>query len=214
MKRTVTVDGYGTASAPSDSATLTLVATARSSDASQALARVGDVITRVGGLAREHGLGDADIRTSGLAISRCYDREGRPTDEWEADHRLRLRVAEVARLGALIGTLVLIGPAGSPDQADGATLSVTVEGIDLGLKDPHPLATLAREAAFSDARHKAEELAGLAGRSVGDVRSIVEGAAEGAHPVAKLAMFDAGSTPIEAGEQSVGVRLVVTFGLE
>lgn len=207
MKRTVVVDGTGTASAPSDSATLTAVAAARSTDASAALARVGAMVEDVGAQARELGLTDADIQTSGLSISRCYDREGQPTDELEATHLLRLRVTDLDRLGALVGTLVRAGG----DAAAGA--GVTVDGISLGLKDPAPLATRARAAAYADARSRAEELAALAGRSLGEALTVVESSGDRGGPVARTAMFDTGATPIEAGEQSVGVRLTVTFAV-
>jgi len=73
----------------------------------------------------------------------------------------------------------------------------------------------AREAAWADALHKAEQLTGLAGEELGAVLRVREssqapGPVLGRGPVVE----EAASVPVEAGTQTITVNLDVTWLLQ
>jgi len=91
---------------------------------------------------------------------------------------------------------------------------IRVHGVGLQVDDDDELRRQARDAAFADAREKAEQYASLAGRALGPVRSIDE---SGGHVVSvQTAVRRGGSGPMMAaplGEQAVSVGVVVVFDL-
>jgi uncharacterized protein YggE len=90
----------------------------------------------------------------------------------------------------------------------------TVNGFTLSVTDDTEARDSARAAAWEDARRRAEHLAGLAGRSLGAVISIVEttGTLTPPRPMMRMAMAEA--TPVEPGTQSITVVVEVRFELD
>jgi uncharacterized protein YggE len=88
-----------------------------------------------------------------------------------------------------------------------------VDGISFSHHDAGALEREARDAAYADARAKAEQYAGLAGQALGEVRRIVEagpGAAPSPHQAMALA---ASAVPVDGGEGTVSAVLMVTWAL-
>jgi uncharacterized protein YbjT (DUF2867 family) len=89
-----------------------------------------------------------------------------------------------------------------------------VESVTLEVADETALHRRAREAAFADARQRAELYASLAGRTLGAVHLVSEVlAAEGPGPRFAMAAGDAG-LPVQPGAHEVTARLRVTWALD
>jgi uncharacterized protein YggE len=205
MSDHVEVLGSGSASAVPDVVVLDARVQCEAPDVAAALgATTGRVATALQAVA-DHGVAPADRRTTGIGVSTRWDREGHEVVGYTAFQTLRLLVRDRDRVGDLIRTLA--GAAGDAFGLDGVTLEVA---------DPAPLLERARTAAFQDARAKAEQYAGLAGRPLGPVLRVVEEPDRGM-PVprfaAKAAMDVGGGMPVEAGESSVSATVTVRFGL-
>jgi uncharacterized protein YggE len=86
----------------------------------------------------------------------------------------------------------------------------------MAIDEPEPLLVAAREAAFADAKDKAEQLAQLAGRRLGTVLRIAEDSGYDVYPRATrkgLAVAAMSAVPIEAGEDELQARIRVTWQL-
>lgn len=91
-----------------------------------------------------------------------------------------------------------------------------VQGVRFAIEEDSELVTAARAAAWADARSKAEQLAGLAGRRLGAAVSISESTSFPAPGPIYARAEAAGdvATPIEPGQQTVTVTISVQFALE
>jgi uncharacterized protein YggE len=96
--------------------------------------------------------------------------------------------------------------------AGAAGNALTIEHIGLELSDPQPLLARAREAAFADARRKAEQYAALAGRELGKVARLSDVVSGGAQPRFELmAAGKAADLGVELGENSVTATVAVRW---
>ena len=127
-------------------------------------------------------------------------------------------VAQATRLFAARGfvgaSLRDIAKAGAVLEATttAAGDSANVSGLSFSLDPTQERKDAARAAAWDDAVHRAEQLAGLAGRTLGRTAKIVEQPAQRPGPqVARMAMMESADVPIEAGEASIATTLLVEF---
>ncbi|MFA6300148.1 MAG: SIMPL domain-containing protein, partial [Nocardioides sp.] len=128
------------------------------------------------------------------------DHEGRQSG-FEARHGYTVTCSDLDVAGALVTEL-------ATQVGD----RLQVEGVSLEVSDTSAAVTAAREAAYADARARAEHLAGLADVSLGDVQSLVEGA--GAVPMARgFEAMAKGDVVLEPGEGSLGQSLTVTWAI-
>jgi uncharacterized protein YggE len=88
-----------------------------------------------------------------------------------------------------------------------------IEGVDMTVKDPSAALLEAREAAFADARAKAQHLAGLAGATLGQVEAIGEGGSSGPVPGGGFAAMKMADVGLQAGETRISASLTVTWSL-
>jgi hypothetical protein len=109
-------------------------------------------------------------------------------------------VRDPSRAGALVDAFA--GAVGS---------ALTVDHISLELSDPGPLHEQARAAAFADARAKAQQYAGLAGRELGKVTAVTDVVQGGAQPRYELMAARTGGLPVELGENTVTATVVVRW---
>ncbi|WP_035911856.1 SIMPL domain-containing protein [Knoellia sinensis] len=154
--------------------------------------------------AADHGIEPRDRRTDDVGIHPRHDQNGRKVIGYTAYQAFRLTVRETGRVGDLLKAL-----AGAAGDALG------VDGIEMSAE--HTLAHLgaAREAAFADARARAEQYAALAGAQLGPVIHIREGVPETGAPrpmMARSADF-AGSMPVEGGTQAITATVAVRWAL-
>ena len=141
------------------------------------------------------------MASTDLSVWPAYDQQG-VTSGYEARHGLRVVVDDLAAAGALLTALAAeVGDA------------LRVEGVALEVGNPGPAERDAREAAYADARARAEHLAGLAGTTLAEVVSVVEGGGVGMveAPVARVAL--AKDVAFEPGERAIASNLSVTWAL-
>jgi uncharacterized protein YggE len=203
MGRSVTVTGTGRASAPYDVATLQLAASARAANPSDATARATYAMSAMREAVIAGGADESTLQTTSVSLNPVHDPW--PTvSAYEASLSLAVRITDLARVGSLLVAAVSAG-------GDGAR----VDGISFGHDDPAALEAQAREAAFAEARAKAEQYAGLAGQALGEVRHVVEGAVRGGPPImAKAAMADMAAGPaFDGGGGSISASVTVTWAL-
>lgn len=196
MTHTVTVTGTGVATAVPDLANIDLSATQRAGTAAQAFEGAATAAQLVVETAVRH-VERRDVATRSVSLRPARDDYGR-ADGFEAEHRLEIRCPGLSEAGALLDALVAA-----------AGERIRIHGVALGLVDHAAARRTAREAAWADARDRAGHLASLAGRELGEVVTVVEGAGAGPGDGRLLAM----SMELEPGEQTVPASVTVTFAL-
>jgi len=201
----ITVTGAGYSSVPPDVMTVDLgisvlagtVAEGRSVATAKARALIASL--------KDRGVADQDVQTARYTIHPEYDHH-------EGQQRLRgYRVSNDLQMA-----LRDLGSAGEilDAAAEAGGDEVTINNVSFSVENQSAARDQAREAAWSDALARAEHLARLSGRTLGDVAGIVEssGSTPGPGPLARMAMA-AETAPIEAGTTSIQVSLEVRFNL-
>ncbi len=197
--RTVSVAGEGRAAVEPDLATLLLgVETA---DAALAVAQAENAArsTALRDALRAQGLSDADIRTAGYQVGQDHGRDG-PTG-YRVTNTVRVTVRALGRVGAHLDTAIAAG-------------ANRVHQVEFGLRDAGAVQRQAREAAMRDAAAKAAQYAALAAARLGPVLSIAEGTVPGRfRHNAAFAALAVPATPIEPGDSTIVVSVLVTYAL-
>lgn len=166
-------------------------------------AALSDVAGRAGALAeaaRDRGVASADLQTTASGVQPRYGREAATVAGYTAYQSLRVTVRDPALVGDLVEAFA--GVAGN---------ALTVDRIALDIADPEPVLERAREAAFADARRKAEQYAVLAGRALGKVVWVSDVVHSGVQPRYDLMSAKAGGLPVELGENSVTSTVTVRW---
>lgn len=162
-RRTISVSGRGMVSGPPDLGHLRLGVRVTNRDPEWALRSSNERIAAVQEALTDAGIAEDDITLGWFSITTVYDHvDGRRTFRgYQVSHDLSITVREIDRTGALLSIAVHSG-------AD------DVREVSFSVEDPGPWTDRARERAYENARHKAEELARLAGAELGPVRSMRE----------------------------------------
>lgn len=205
MGRSVTVTGRGRASAPYDVATLNLAASARAANPSDATARASYAMQAMREAVVRGGADERTLATTNVSLNPVHDPW--PTVvAYEASLSLAVRTTDLEHVGSMLVAAVQAG-------GDGAR----VDGISFSHDDAAGLESAARDAAYANARAKAEQYAGLAGQALGEVRHIAEAEiGGGGMPRRMMAMAAAdsgGGMPVDGGEGSVNAVVTVTWAL-
>lgn len=205
----ITVNGEGRISAAPDTLTLGVgvglqrdgVARA-TDDAARLAAGIIEALTAAG-------VDESDIQTSHYSIQPVYDRhrDGQRLIGYRVSNQLQVTIRQLDRAGPVIDAA--IGAGGN---------DVVVTGVAFSLEDDDAVVRDARRAAWSDAHRKADQLAELAGLTLGSATSITESFS----PPAPIQRYQAGlamaesagaGTPIQPGELETVITIEVTFGL-
>lgn len=205
MDAFVETTGTGAAASAPDIVVLDLGVRAPGSSVAEALASADSAMARITAQAKEHGVAPADLQTTGAYVHPEHDREGRRVVGFLAGQSLRLRVRDRAVVGRLVAA-----------ASDAAGDTLTIDGIQLQIAEIEPLRVRAREAAFADARAKAEQFAHLAGRELGEVLLVIDSPAAtpgpGGHPMMARAMaVGSAEMGVEMGEHSVSATVAVRW---
>jgi uncharacterized protein YggE len=175
-------------------------------DADDVSAALADASARAAALAeaaRDHGVGSADLRTTGTGVHPRHDREGTTVVGYTAYQQLSVTVRDPGLVGSLVEAFA--GVAGN---------ALTIDSISLDVSDPEPLLAAAREAAFEDARARAQQYADLSGRSLGKVVRVTDVETPGAQPrFARMAAGTADSS-VELGENTVTAAVAVRWEMD
>ncbi|HKU35003.1 MAG TPA: SIMPL domain-containing protein [Paenarthrobacter sp.] len=207
MKRSITVTGTASAKAAPDMVTLTLGVETRRESAAQAYSDAGRAAGAVATSLRAAGVGDVDLRTSGLNLRAdlvWVEGQGQKVSGYVASTNLLVTIRSQSNAPAAIAAAVA---AGGDD--------IRINGIEQGFADSSRVTAAAQEAAWADAQARAQQYARLAGARLGSVVAVSQQPAPGAPvPVGGMVRaLAADAMPVEAGESSVTASVTVEWEL-
>jgi uncharacterized protein YggE len=191
--KTITVSGTGSVETVPDRATVSFTVTSNADTAKAAMAANATAAQKVADALRP----GAKLQTSGIGLSPRYDDSGQKLLGYTASTTLTAD-AEVAKIGGLIDAGVAAG-------ADG------ISGPSFTRTDTDALYRDALKDALTDAKAKAQALAAGSGLTLGEIKTISEGAqSSGPQPLYAAAGKDA-AVPIEPGTQTIEAVVTVTY---
>ncbi|NEW58977.1 SIMPL domain-containing protein, partial [Nocardia cyriacigeorgica] len=168
---TVTTFGHGTARATPDLMRVTITVESRASKVALAYGRAGERVAAVTDSLRSDGVASADIATSGLSARTetvWVEGGGNKITGYLASTSLTVALRE-------------IGEAADPGPAtviahcvDAGGDDVRLGGLELTFADQDTLLATARDAAWADAKAKAQQYSDRAERGLGPVVEITE----------------------------------------
>lgn len=203
----VSVAGVGTASAVPDVVRVSIGAETTAPTVDEALANADDATRRIVDAVRGAGVAERDVQTSGVQLYPQYGPEGQPDAGYTARQDLTVVLRDVEGAGATIGVAVAAG-------GDAARLS----GVAFALADDTGVRAQAREAAFADARRRAEQYAALAGRELGELVSVREDGGSASigygESGGSAQSADAAAVPLAPGTTEVSVTAQVRWALD
>ncbi|PZU07953.1 SIMPL domain-containing protein [Sphingomonas sp.] len=190
-----------------DVATIGAGVVTQAATAAAAMAENAQRMTATIAALRKAGIADRDIRTASLRLSPQYryaDNQPPVLTGYQASNQVTVRFREIAKAGGILDALVAAGA----NQIDGPNF--TVDKPEAALDE-------ARTQALATAKARADLYARAAGLRVKRIVRIGEsGGAE--PPVRPMMLMSArakmDSTPVQPGEETLGVTLQVTFELE
>jgi uncharacterized protein YggE len=188
--KTITVSGVGTVETVPDRASFSFTVTTQADTAKAAMARNATAADAVAAA-----LKGAKIQTSGISLNPNFTDDGTSITGYTASTTVTAD-AELTKLGGLIDAAVNAGANG-------------VYGPVFSRSDRDKLYRDALKDALKDAKSKAEALADGAGLTLGEIKSVTEGASAGPIPVDVRAMDSAAK--IEPGTQTIEASVTVTY---
>lgn len=205
-KNVITMTGSASVAAVPDLMSISLTVEARHDRAQDAYVlaaqRSSQVVAALSASAPRAKLSTTGI---GLRSRTSWRNEENVVIGYEADSTLQLSQLELAQVSEVLSAAVAAG-------GDG----LRIDSVSAEVSDPTTAQDQAREFAYANARAKAEQLATLAGCSLGRTLSIKENQAGSPTPIirVKATTMAASSMPIIAGEQEQSVHLEVSWELK
>lgn len=207
------VDGQGKVSVPTDIAVLSLGVEAQSLTVSEARTQAAEAMEKIMTSLKESGIAEKDIQTYSFRISQTtrWDRE--TEEEQVTGYQVTNMVnAKVRELGEIASIIDAVAEAGGD--------LTRIRSIDFTVEDPTTYYAEAREKAFADAKAKAQQLADLAGVTLGKVTFASESSGYYPTPIAVPVSKIAGAgtvemaTSISPGEQEISLGVQVAYTIE
>ena len=204
MSDHIEVTGRGTAAAAPDVVVVTARVQCEAPSVAVVLSLVAERANAVFAAAGAAGVGATDRQTVTIGIQQRYDQQGQRIVGHIGYQTMRLLCRDRGGVGAVLTALA---------QAGGNDLSI--EGVNLELSETSALLVTARERAFADAAATAAQLAGLAGRGLGEVTKITDASVDVGHPQTRMFAMaaEAAFMPVEGGSAEVSVSLRVRWNL-
>ncbi len=197
--RTVTTTGQGSSRVVPDSAIVRVAVAHRAAGVAEAFSGVDSAARLVSKVARDF-TAPTKISSSNLSVWPAHDSQGQQSG-FEARHSMSIGCADLGAAGELLTEL-----------ARHVGNHLIVEGVSLEVSDDTAAVFKAREAAFADARARAEHLAELSGETLGAVLSVAESGFGGSgREAGGMAFAKAADVAIEPGESTLGASLTVTW---
>jgi uncharacterized protein YggE len=202
----VVVDGVGKVSGTPDVLRVTMGVSVRRADVSKALNAANSAEDKLRKALLGNGVAKADLQTSDVSVFPSYDNHGH-RNGYAVNETVTAKLRDLAKAGSVMSKA--ISAAGN---------DAVLQGVSFSLEDNKALLTQARDAAYADARDKAEQYAKLAGRSLGKVELVTETTSA---PVELRGVYDSiatagkalSSVPIDPGSQQVSVSVTVRWAL-
>ena len=204
----ITVSGAGEASAAPDIVEVDVGVSVLADTVQDATRIAAERAEAVSSALTAGGVTAEDMATTEYSIRPEYDYSGNTQRllGYRVSNIVRGKLRDIASTGAVLDS---IASAGGDETR--------VNGLSFGVADETSLLARAREAAWNNARTKAEQLATLSGHALGKATSITETIQGPVVPLprmmaADMAMSEKTPTPIQPGTSSVTVTLQVEFG--
>lgn len=205
----ITVHGVGRIAGEPDVLRISIGVETERPEVQDALDDNNAAAERVLAALQEAGVADEDIQTSEFSIHPRIDHRRDEAPElrgYAVRNLVEVALRDLDRAGQVLAAAV-----------DAGGSAARVRGVRFALEDNSDLLEAAREAAFADARTKAEHYARLAGRELGPLVAMTETGADA--PISLHADTDdagerASAPPIRPGEQDTFVRVRATWALE
>jgi uncharacterized protein len=207
------VNGTGQVTVTPDIALLTVGIVSQETTVANALAKASDAMSRVMKSLTDSGIAQKDIQTGSFNISQrtTWDNQKQveTTIGYQVSNMVSVKIRETAKAGTVIDTTV---------RAGGDL--IRINGISFSVEDPTSYYQQAREKAMADAKNKAQQLASLAGLSLGKPTYVVEGAQSSpvydsfrSAGMAVPAPTMAAPTSISPGETRVTLNVQVAYSV-
>jgi hypothetical protein len=204
QQRTIQVTGRGQVSAQPDRAVLRLGVQTEADGAQEALDENNERMSAVISTTVDSGIDPANIQTQNFRLEPVYESQDGDTRPelvgYRASNVVQITTSDLNGLGELLDAVVAAG-------------GNTIEGIRFEVSDQADLEAAAREAAMLDAQQKAEQLTGLAGASLGPVKTIIETGGSRPLPAVEETSL-AAAVPVQAGSQTIEASVQVTWEIQ
>jgi len=209
MNNTIAVSGTGQVTGTPDTLIIDLGVQVLRPSVSEATREAARLAQAVIDALKAEGVTEKDIQTTNYSIWPEYDyrNDSQVLRGYRVSNTVSAKIRELDKAGEVIDAATA---AGGNDAV--------VNGIRFDLEADGALITAAREAAWNDAKAKAEQLAALAEVRLGKAVSISETSSPIPPPILYAGAraeeaFDT-ATPIQPGESSVSVVVTVQFAIE
>ena len=209
MTNTISVSGTGQVTGTPDTLIIDLGVQVLRPSVGEATGEAARLAQAVIDALKAQGVVDKDIQTTNYSIYPEYDyrNDTQTLRGYRVSNTVSAKIRDLDKAGEVIDAATA---AGGNDAI--------VNNIRFDLEADGALITAAREAAWNDAKAKAEQLAALAEVRLGRAVSISEASSSSPPPILYAearaeAAFDA-ATPIQAGESLVSVVVMVQFAID
>jgi uncharacterized protein YggE len=192
----ITVSGVGSVDAVPNEATMSFGAETRAATARAAVAANADAMRKIINALRQ--AGGRELATQWVSVYPYTDETG-TVNGYTASNSVSA-VSDVDDAPALIDAAAEAG-------------ANQISGPGLSSSNAEALYRQALAEAIADARLSAEALARAAGRSLGEISTIVEGGSSQPEPLYERAQAADSATPIVPGKQETSATVSVTFSL-
>ncbi len=209
MTNTIAVSGTGLVTGTPDTLIIDLGVQVLRPSVDEATGEAAGLAQAVIDALKAEGVAEKDIQTTNYSIYPEYDyrNDTQTLKGYRVSNTVSAKIRDLDKAGETIDAAT---KAGGNDAI--------VNNIRFDLEADGNLITAAREAAWNDAKAKAEQLSSLAGVQLGKAVTISEMSSSSPPPIAYReaageAAFDT-ATPIQAGESQVTVMITVQFAIE
>lgn len=207
-ERSLSVSGSGSVNVVPDTAIIQLGVQTQADTASQALSENSDQMNGLINALKSAGVASQDIQTQQIQLQPVYQQNNNQQSQttpkvigFSASNIVQVTDRNLANMGDLLDAAVSAG-------------GNRIDSIRFQVSDPQTALDQARENAMNDARHKAEQLASLAGVQLGQVVTINETSSTPPSPVVVSAVREqAAGVPVQPGTESIQVNVQVTWEL-
>jgi uncharacterized protein YggE len=202
MDSGITVTGTGQATAPADVLRLNLSVGHDAADVAAAVAQVAERTDAVNAALRAQGVAETDIYTGSVNVFPQY-ADSMSVAGYRASHSLIVTTRDLTGFGRLLNAAV-----------DAAGNNLGLDHLQFDVEDKRALMDEARELAFAQARTKADQLATLAGQSIGSIAAVSETYGHSPIRMARRASASDGFAPelsVTPGEQTIEISLEVRW---
>jgi len=204
------VTGQGKVIAIPDITTLRLGIEAQEASVAEAQSKAAQAMNRVMTALTENGVAEKDIQTQYFSIRRVtkWDREKEEETivGYKVTNMVTAKIRDIDKAGSIIDVVA---------EAGGDL--TRIDSIDFSVDDPSAYYEEARQEAMAEARNKAEQLAEMAGVTLGKPTYISEGIQ--VPPITRGVVYEevpvapAPETPISPGEMEISLSLQVAYAI-